>query len=71
MKTQIIKKDNKQAILIPKSELVKYNISEKLEIYTEDVFIIIQQAKYPRAGWSNLFKIMNENGDDKLILDFD
>ena len=71
MKIQIIKKDNRQAILIAKSELVKYNISDKLEIISEDDFLIIQQAKLPREGWSNLFKIMNENGDDKLILDFD
>jgi antitoxin MazE len=71
MKTQIIKKDNRQAILIAKSELVKYGISEKLEINSEDDFIIIQQAKLPREDWANAFKNMNENGDDKLILDFD
>ena len=71
MKTQIIKKDNRQAILIAKSELVKYGISEKLEINSEDDFIIIQQAKLPREDWANAFKTMNENGDDKLILDFD
>jgi len=71
MKTKIIKKDNRQAILIAKSELVKYGISEKLEINSEDHFIIIQQAKFPREGWANSFKTMNENGDDKLILEFD
>jgi NACalpha-BTF3-like transcription factor len=71
MKTQIIKKDNRQAILIAKSELEKYSISEKLEINSDDHFIIIQQAKLPREDWANAFKTMNENGDDKLILEFD
>ena len=71
MKTQIVKKGNQQVILIAKSELVKYNISDKLEIISEDDFLIIQQAKLPREDWANAFKTMNENGDDKLILDFD
>ncbi len=71
MKTEIIRKDNQNVIRFTKSELAKVGISDDLEIISDDDYIIIRQVNSPRVGWEPAFKVMNENGDDKLILEFD
>lgn len=71
MKTEIIRKDNQSVIRIATSELAKVRISDNLEIISEDHYIIIREVNSPRVGWEHAFKAMNENGDDKLILEFD
>ena len=71
MKTEIIRKDNQSVIRFTKSELAKVGISDDLEIISDDHYIIIRQVNSPRVGWEHAFKVMNENGDDKLILEFD
>ena len=67
MKTRIVKIGNSQGIRIPKLFLEQTNLGEEVELDVQDDHIIIRPASYPRQGWDEAFKLMAENGDDKLL----
>lgn len=69
MKTKIIKIGNSKGIKLSKSILEKYNIGEEVELILEKEHIIIKAIEEPRKNWSEAFKKMYNEGDDKLLMD--
>ena len=50
-----------------KTLLDKYNIKDTVDLVLEESQIIIKPLSKPRKGWEKAFKVMNENGDDRLL----
>ncbi len=69
MDIQVIKIGNSKGIRLSKAILEQYNIGDSLELILEKGRIILKPKSVPRKGWEKLFKLMHENGDDKLIID--
>lgn len=68
METSIIKIGNSKGLRLSKTILEKYKIKEKVEIILEKGQIVIRPINSPRKNWEAAFKKMNENGDDKLLI---
>jgi antitoxin MazE len=69
MRTRIIRIGNSQGIRIPKPLLEDSGIGEEVELKVEDNRIIISDARKPRQGWEEAFRLMAERGDDKMLDD--
>ncbi|MFA5619330.1 MAG: AbrB/MazE/SpoVT family DNA-binding domain-containing protein [Weeksellaceae bacterium] len=69
MEVKLINIGNSKGIRLPKAILEQYNISDKLELILEKGRIILKPKSTPRKGWEKSFKLMHENGDDKLLID--
>lgn len=48
--------------------LDRYNIEESVELELHENHIIIKPSKV-RSGWDQAFKEMNQNNDDRLLID--
>ena len=70
MKTKIIKIGNSQGIRIPKPILEQTGLNDEVEIEVKNQSIIIRSIRDPREGWSEAFKKMAKNNDDKLVDSF-
>ncbi|MBN2259722.1 MAG: hypothetical protein JW702_04220, partial [Clostridiales bacterium] len=57
-----------KVIRFSKTLLEKYNIRDTVDLIMEKGQIIIRPLFKPRKGWEKAFKEMNENGDDKLLI---
>jgi antitoxin MazE len=68
MDISIISIGNSKGIRLSKTILEKYNIQDTVELILEKSYIILKPKSQPRKGWEKLFKKMNENGDDKLLM---
>ncbi|WP_292891326.1 AbrB/MazE/SpoVT family DNA-binding domain-containing protein [Nonlabens sp.] len=68
METSIIKIGNSKGLRLSKTILEKYNIKDKVELILEKGQIILKPITLPRKNWEKEFKKMNENGDDKLLM---
>ena len=68
MEISLIKIGNSKGILLSKAILEKYSITDKIELILEKGFIILKPKIAPRNNWEKAFKKMNENGDDKLLI---
>src|SRR5436189_2354343 len=66
MKTQIIQIGNSQGIRIPKVLLEDSRITGEVDLELHPDGILIRNAKLPRSGWDEAFKLMAENEDDEL-----
>ena len=69
MELQILQIGNSKGLLLGKTLIEKYNFTDKVEILLEKDYLILKPISQPRRGWGDLFKQMNENGDDQLLLD--
>lgn len=69
MEVSIIQIGNSKGIRFSKTLLEKYNIKEKVNLILEEEKIVIEPITTPRKGWENSFNEMNENGDDRLLID--
>lgn len=69
MKISVINIGNSKGIRLSKTILEKYNIQEKVEITLEKGYIILKPKAEPRKNWEESFKMMNEEGDDQLLID--
>lgn len=69
MRARIIKIGNSQGLRIPKPVLEQTGIIDDVEIAVEKNQIIIRPVQSPREGWENAFKMMQESGDDTLLID--
>lgn len=69
MNVAIVRIGNSKGLRIPKSILKKYNIKDEVELVLEHDHIILKPIASPRMGWDSAFQQMNENGDDKLLID--
>lgn len=68
MEASIIKIGNSKGLRLSKTILEKYNIKDKVELILEKEQIILKPITQPRKDWEKEFKKMNENGDDKLLM---
>ena len=68
MKTSIIKIGNSKGLRLSKTLIEQYNITDKVELILEKEQIILKPILLPRKNWEKEFKKMNENGDDKLLM---
>jgi antitoxin MazE len=68
MEVSVIKIGNSKGIRFSKTLLEKYNIRDTVDLIMEKGQIIIKPLFKPRKGWEKAFKEMNENGDDKLLI---
>ncbi|MEO6902127.1 MAG: AbrB/MazE/SpoVT family DNA-binding domain-containing protein [Bacteroidia bacterium] len=68
MELSIINIGNSKAIILSKTILEKYSITDKIEIILEKGYIILKPKTAPRKGWEKAFKIMHEKGDDQLLM---
>jgi len=66
---QLIQFGNSKGLRLSKTLIEKYNFTDKVEIILEKDHLILRPISKPRNGWGDLFKQMNKNGDDKLLLD--
>lgn len=67
IKTRIVKIGNSQGIRIPKVLLDQSAIGNEVELEVQDDRIVIRSAKSTRQGWEDQFKIMAEQGDDRIL----
>lgn len=69
MELSVINIGNSKGIRLSKTILEKYNIQDKIELILEKGFIVLKAKAEPRENWEKAFKKMQENGDDKLLID--
>lgn len=67
METSIIKIGNSKGLRLSKVILEKYNIEDKVELILEKGQIILKPVS-SKENRENEFRKMNENGDDKLLI---
>ena len=67
IKTRIVKIGNSQGIRIPKLVLDQTNFREEVELEIQDNCIVIRASHSFRVGWEERFKMMAEQGDDRLL----
>ena len=68
MDISVISIGNSKGIRLTKTLIEKYNIKDTMELVLEKSYIILKPKTSPRKGWDKSFKIMHENGDDKLLI---
>lgn len=70
MITKIVPIGNSRGIRIPNNILKQMNIENKIELIFDekDEKIILRPVREPREGWENSFKQMNDNNEDRLII---
>lgn len=68
METAIIKIGNSKGLRLSKTILEQYNIKDKVELILEKEQIILKPIASPRQNWEKEFRKMNENGDDKSLM---
>ena len=68
MEASIIKIGNSKGLRLSKAIMEKYNIKDKVELIFEEGQIILKPIASPRKNWENKFRKMNENGDDRLLM---
>lgn len=69
MQTEIVRIGNSKGVRIPAYILKECNIKDRIELEVRDGKIIITPVDRPREGWSEKFKKMHKNDDDKCIID--
>lgn len=67
MKTRIIKIGNSQGVRIPKLYLEQSGLGEEVQLEVADGQIIIRSTQHPRQDWAESFRLMAEQGDDRLL----
>jgi len=68
MEVSVIKIGNSKGIRLSKTLLDKYNIQDTVEVILEKGQIVIKPISRPRKGWEKAFKKMEENGDDRMLI---
>jgi len=68
MDIPIVPIGNSKGIRLGKTLLEKYNIKDTVELILEEDCIILKAKSKPRKGWEESFKLMAENGADKLLV---
>lgn len=67
MEVSIVQIGNSKGIRLSKTIIEKYNLRDKVDLVLENGQIIIKPLTKPRKGWSEAFKKMSEQGDDRLL----
>jgi antitoxin MazE len=70
MLVSVVQIGNSKGIRLPKKILEQCEMNDKIEMEVVDKEIILKAIKNkPREGWNEKFRVMAENGDDKLLID--
>jgi antitoxin MazE len=67
MKAALIKIGNSQGIRIPKAIIEHCGFEKDVEFEIHKKTLVVRSSKKPRQDWETAFKMMVENGDDKLM----
>ena len=68
MKTTVIKVGNSRGIILSKTVLEHYQITDEIEMLMQEDQIVLRPIKKTRVGWDKAFKEMAEQGDDSLLI---
>jgi len=68
MKTTVIKVGNSRGIILSKTVLEHYQITDEIEMLMQEDQIVLRPIKKMRVGWDKAFKEMAEQGDDSLLI---
>ncbi len=66
-RARIIKIGNSQGIRIPKPLLRQAGLTDEVELEVQQDRIVIHPAHRSRQGWDEQFRLMAEQGDDRLL----
>jgi antitoxin MazE len=70
MLISVVQIGNSKGIRLPKAIIDQCKISDKIDLEIKDNEIILHPIKNKvREGWAEKFKLMAENGDDKLAIE--
>ena len=69
MDISIISIGNSKGIRLNKTLIEKYNLTDSVELILEKDYMILKPKSVPRLGWEKSFQIMNQQGDDSLLMD--
>ena len=69
MELSLIHIGNSKGLILSKTLIERYNITDKVELILKKGHIVLKPINSPRRDWDKAFKEMNENGDDKLLFD--
>lgn len=67
MRTRIVKIGNSRGIRIPEPLLEQAGLGGEVEMEVQDNQIVIRPVEHPRRGWEDAFRLMAEQGDDRLL----
>jgi antitoxin MazE len=67
MRATIVRIGNSRGIRIPKVVLEQAGLKNEVDLEVNDQQIVIRALKKSRHDWDNKFRIMAEQGDDKLL----
>ena len=68
MTISLISIGNSKGIRLSKTIIEKYNLQDSIELILEKDHIVLKPKTEARKGWGKAFKKMNENGDDKPLI---
>lgn len=68
MEVSVVRIGNSKGIRLSKTILERYNIKDTVDLILEKGQIILRPISTPRKGWEKAFKELNENGDDRLLI---
>jgi len=67
VRSKVVKIGNSRGIRIPRPLLEQAGLTGEVEMSVEGDRLIIHSARRPRQGWDAQFKVMADQGDDRLI----
>ncbi|OGN74467.1 MAG: MazE family transcriptional regulator [Chloroflexi bacterium GWB2_49_20] len=67
VRTKVIKIGNSRWVRIPHTMLEEAGLTDKVEMKVDGDKLIIHATHLPRHGWENLFAVMANQGDDRLL----
>lgn len=68
MKINIVQIGNSRGIRIPSFILKECNFTDEVELRIIRGNIVISPIKSSREGWNEIYKSMNTEGDDSLLI---
>jgi antitoxin MazE len=70
VKSKIVRIGNSRGLRIPKVWLDQLNLGDEVEMAVEPDQLVIRAARKPRERWDEAFRVMAEQGDDRLVEEF-
>ncbi len=67
IRTQIVRIGNSRGVRIPKLLIEQAELGPEVEIAAERHRLVSRSASRPRANWEEQFRIMADQGDDRLL----
>ena len=69
MRISLVSIGNSKGVRIPKAILEQCHFKRKVDLEVDGNMIVLRPLKKkPRQGWSESFKLMHQNSDDRLLI---